>query len=349
MPTRVRDTFLCVSPPRSPRERTEELERASLSAWATLSVDTKGRERLEPDDRLRTAFQIDRDRVLSCASFERLNGKSHAVLGSRDEANRSRLNHTLRTTRIARTLSRALRLNEDLAEAIAVACDLGATAFGRAGTDALSLFTDSAFLHNHQSVRVAETLERNGDGLNLTWEVRDGVACHTVTAATPATREGEVVRISNRIAALTALTLDGLACGAISATEMPDDVVADWGSNPHNWAGILLADAVGASTDSPDIRLTEATWARLDRASAFAADRIGAIEGVVTEQARGSHCLSSLVVFYLDHPGRLPASFRAVEDHTLTWVVDFVSSLSDSRALQLFDELFLPHTVADRP
>ncbi|HUG83800.1 MAG TPA: hypothetical protein VMM13_04505 [Euzebya sp.] len=334
--------------PRSPRERTEELEGASLSGWATLSAESKGREHQEALHPLRTTFQVDVDRIMGSTAFERLKDKTHSLLAPRGEGYRSRLDHTLEGTRVARTIGRALRLNEDLVEAIALGRDLGATAFARAGDEALSLFTDEPYRHNHQSVRVVEHLENGGQGLDLSWEVRDGIACHTLDAATPATREGEVVRLAARVVAVTGELRDALATGVLAAEDLPGDAVALLGPSPAAWAQTLMEDAVRASTDTPDIRLSAPAWSMLDQLQQFTIDRVLQRHGVLAERARGSHCLSSLVVFYLDNPGRLPAAHRDGEDPVLIRVVDFVSSLSDGQALRLFNHMFLPRRSPHR-
>ncbi len=328
--------------PRSSRERTEELERASLSAWATLSAESKGREQPEEPDPLRTAFQVDVDRIVACAAFERLTDKTHTLLAPRGERYRSRLDHTLRGARIARTMARALRLNEDLTEAIALGRDLGATAFARAGEDALSLFADEPFRHNHQSVRVVDVLESDGAGLNLTWEVRDGIGAHTLDAPSPATREGEVVRLSDRIAHLTGELADALSAGVLLPDDLPDDIVVGWGADPDAWVRTLTADAVKASTDTPEVRLSHVAWSTLERLDVFVTERIAERHGAQAERARGSHCLSSLVVFYVDNVRRLPAAHRGGPDPAVVRVIDFVASLSDVQARRLFERLFLP-------
>ncbi|MGI9018623.1 MAG: deoxyguanosinetriphosphate triphosphohydrolase [Euzebya sp.] len=334
--------------PRSSRERTEELERASLSAWATLSADSKGREIGEEPDPLRSSFTVDSDRIMACTAFERLKDKTHSLLAPRGEGYRSRLDHTLRGVRVARWMARALRLNEDLTEAIAAGCDLGATAFARAGDQALSLFTDEPFRHNHQSARVVERLERGGEGLNLTWEVRDGIACHTTDAPSPATREGEVVRLSQRVAQCCGEVADALSTGVVLADDLPTDVVRTWGSDPVAWVQAVIQDTVRVSTDTPEIRLSPPAWAVLEQLEAFVNTQIVERPGVGSERARGSHCLSSLMVFYLDNPGRLPAAFRTEKDPTLVRVIDFVSSISDGQALRLFNQLFLPRRSPHR-
>ncbi|CAN5242211.1 deoxyguanosinetriphosphate triphosphohydrolase [soil metagenome] len=334
--------------PRAPRDRTEELERASLSGWATLSAESKGREHEEAVHPLRSAFQVDVDRIMASTAFERLKDKTHSLLAPGGEGYRTRIDHTLEGVRVARTIGRALRLNEDLVEAIAAGRDLGATAFARAGDDALSLFTDEPFRHNHQSVRVVETLENEGQGLNLSWEVRDGIACHTLSSPTPATREGEVVRLADRIVTVNGELRDALASGVVLADDLPRDALALLGSSPATWTHALMEDVVRASTDIPDIRLSAPAWSVLDELQQFTGDRVVERHGVLAERARGSHCLSSLVVFYLDNPTRLPSAHRSGDDPELIRVIDFVSSLSDGQALRLFNQLFLPRRPAQR-
>lgn len=297
---------------------------------------------------MRTAFQVDVDRIMACTAFERLKDKTHSLLAPRGEGYRSRLDHTLEGTRVARTIARSLRLNEDLVEAIALGRDLGATAFARAGDEALSLFTDQPFRHNHQSVRVVEHLENGGFGLNLSWEVRDGITCHTMQSPTPATREGEVARLADRIAGVTGELRDAMATGVLVAEDLPVDTVALLGPTPAAWAQTLMEDAVRASTDTPEIRLSRPAWRTLDDLLAFTDERVVSRHGVLAERARGSHCLSSLVVFYLDNPERLPAVHRGAEEPDLIKVVDFVASLSDGQALRLFTRLFLPRRSPHR-
>ncbi len=333
---------------RSPREHTEELERASLSAWATLSAESKGREVAEDPDPLRTAFETDIDRIIACAAFERLRDKTHRLLAPHGEGYRTRIDHTLAAVRLARTIARSLRLNEDLTEAIALGSHLGATAFARAGADALSLFTDEPFRHSHQSLRVVERLENAGQGLNLTWEVRDGIACHSLTAPMPATREGEVVRLADRIADVVGELRDGIATGVVLRSDLPPTVSSELGSAPADWLRTLLGDAVRASADVPEVRLSPQAWAVLEDLDVFVAERIVERHGVLAERARGSHCLSSLVVFHIDNPRRLPSVHRTGDDPVSVRVVDFVSGLSDGQARRLFNQLFVPRLSHNR-
>ena len=340
---------------RSARERTEDLEHASLSGWATLSAESKGREQFEPADPIRTAFQVDVDRILSSTAFGRLKDKTHVLLAPGGEGYRSRLEHTLFGTRIARGISRALRLNEDLTEAIALGRDLGATAFALAGDEALSLFTEEPFRHNHQSLRVVELIERGGQGLNLSWEVRDGIATHTEDAPMPATREGEVARLADRLATTVGDLRDALAVGVLVPDDLPVSATSVLGPTPEDWESALRGDIVQTSIDTPEIRLSHPAELALGELEALLETRVHSRHGVLAERARGAHCLSSLVVFYTDNPGRLPAAYRdaseTLEDEGAApvRVIDFVASLSDGQALRLFQQLMLPRRSPHRP
>ncbi|MGH8901496.1 MAG: HD domain-containing protein [Egibacteraceae bacterium] len=322
------------------RERTEELERASLSTWATLAVETKGREREEEPDQLRTAFQQDSERILSSRAFRRLRGKTHSVLALEGEGPRVRLIHTLEVARTARTIARALRLNEDLTEAVALGRELGATAFANAGEEALSSFTEQPFRHNEQSLRVVEQVEVGG-GLNLTWEVRDGILSHTLHASAPATLEGQVVRVATRIVSVIDNLDDALRTGICLHSDLPNEVRRVLGASYAESSARLVSDVVASSTDAPEVGMTRRVAHALDTLAAFVVERVHDRGGEQAERARGIHCLRSLVVFYLGNPDRLPAVHRG-GDPLPARTLDFVSSLGDAEALRLFQRLLLP-------
>ncbi|MGH8907198.1 MAG: HD domain-containing protein [Egibacteraceae bacterium] len=328
------------------RERTEEFERASLSTWATLAVETKGRDREEGPDHLRTAFQQDCERILSSAAFRRLRGKTQSLLRPEGDGPRIRLTHTLGVSHTARTIARALRLNEDLAEAIALGHELGATAFAGAGEEALSAFGPQPFRHNEQGLRVAERLEGGGTGLNLTWEVRDGILGHTPYAPVPATIEGQIVRITSRIVTLTDELGDALRMGICLPEDLPSEVLRVLGGTPPLRLAALVRDVVGESADAPEASTSTPAGRMLDSLEAFLDERVQARGDQLGERARAIHCLRSLVVFYLDNPDRLPAIYRS-DGPSLIHTLDFVSSLTDAQALSLFHRLFLP-TAATR-
>ena len=205
----------------TPRERTEEIERQVLSPRASLAAATKGREREEPHDDLRTVFQRDRDRIVHAKAFRRLKHKTQVFLAPEGDHYRVRLTHTLDVSQIARTAARALRLNEDLAEAIALGHDLGHTPFGHLGEQALTPFLGRPFRHSEQCLRVVDHLENDGDGLNLTWEVRDGIVNHPWSMPPPSTLEAQVVRFADRIAYLNHDVDDALRAGVLTRGELP--------------------------------------------------------------------------------------------------------------------------------
>src|SRR6476659_9850570 len=203
------------------RERTEELERQVLSGRATLAADSKGRERPESQHPLRTDFQRDRDRIIHSKSFRRLKHKTQVFISPEGDHYRVRLTHTLEVAQIARTAARALRLNEDLTEAIALGHDLGHTPFGHLGEQALTPFLGRPFRHNEQSLRIVDHLENDGEGLNLSWEVRDGIVNHTWSMPQPSTPEAQLVRFADRIAYVNHDVDDAVRAGVIQQDELP--------------------------------------------------------------------------------------------------------------------------------
>lgn len=323
------------------RERTEDLERASLSTWATLASQSKGRDRFEEADRLRTAFQVDRDRITSTRAFRRLRGKTQVVIAVEGDHHRDRLTHTLEVTQVARTIARGLRLNEDLVEAIALGHALGHTAFGDAGEEALSVFSAGPFRHNEQSVRVVEHLEHAGLGLNLTWEVRDGILNHTPAMPAPATAEGQVVRLADRVASLTHDLADGCAAGIVRAQDVPADVVGMLGTTTASRIDTAIRDVVSASLDQPDVRMSSPVTAAFDRLHAFLDTVLYRRPAASAERDRAIHTLRSLVVFYLENPARMPAWHHG-EQPRATRVLDCVAGMTDIDALRTFAALFLP-------
>ncbi len=316
------------------RERTEDLERASLSTWATLAAETKGRETFEEPDPLRTAFQSDRDRILHSAAFRRLKHKSHLMLGPGHR--RTRATHALEVAQIARTIGRGLRLNEDLVEAIALGHDVGNTAFGAAGDEALSQFTPAPFRHEVQSLRVVERLENDGRGLNLTWEVRDGIVNHRPDNPSPATLEAHAVRAADAIAAVTHDFRDARRAGLIDAADIPTSAITFLGETDEERQATLIRDVVTESVDQPELamsaRAEEAHYALLK----VLRNSIRRSTTLADEHNRAVHCLSSLAVYLLQHPGSTPG------DDPVASVCDVVSSYTDQRAAEQFRSWFLP-------
>ena len=318
------------------RERTEDLERASLSTWATLAAETKGRELSEEPDPMRTAFQSDRDRILHSSAFRRLKHKSHLMLG--EGHRRTRLTHALEVAQIARTIGRGLRLNEDLVEAIALGHDLGNTAFGAAGDEALSQFTPAPFRHEVQSLRVVERLERDGRGLNLTWEVRDGIVNHRPDAPSPATLEAAAVREADAIAAITHDLCDARRVGLLDTCDIPPSVTAFLGETDEQRQAALISDVVTESADQPELAMSPRAEEARHELQQLLANRVHQSSLLADQHNRAIHCLSSLAVYLLQNP----VPDHDVADDPVIVMCDEVSSYTDQRALEEFRRRFLP-------
>lgn len=330
------------------RERTEDLERASLSTWATLSLETKGRDRHEDPDALRTTFQVDRDRIVGADAFRGLAGKTQtfvAVAGVRGV--RVRLSHALEVAQVARTIARGLRLNEDLVEAIALGHDLGQPPFGAAGEEALSVLGDGVFRHNEQSLRVVELLEADGGGLNLTWEVRDGILNHTKASADPATLEGQVVREAVRIATLNYDLAAALDAGLVFRDALPAVVTNLLGDTPGRRITTAMVDVVQASLDQPDIGMSRPVADAHAALAEFVARHVHDRPAARDERNRAVHTLRSLLVYLLENPSTLPSGTDRQGDLEAR-VLDAVSGMTDSEALDAFARFFLPGSEPGR-
>src|SRR2546428_4047537 len=242
----------------SPRERTEQIERDTLSVRAALAQETKGRERDESQDPLRTVYQRDRDRIVHAKAFRRLKHKTQVFLAPEGDHYRVRLTHTLDVSQIARTVARALRLNEDLTEAIALGHDLGHTPFGHLGEQALTPYLGRPFRHSEQSLRVVDFLENDGRGLNLTWEVRDGILHHPWSMPPPSTLEAQVVRFADRIAYVNHDVDDAIRAGVVKPEQLPPHAVDVLGHTHSDRIDTLVADLVESSDDRPEIALSAA-------------------------------------------------------------------------------------------
>jgi len=325
-------------------ERTEQNEKAMLSPRAAHVADSKGRERPEEPCTIRTAYQRDRDRIVHCKSFRRLKHKTHVFLAPEGDHYRTRLTHTMEVAQVSRTIARALALNEDLTEAIALGHDLGHTPFGHIGESALSKFLPHEFKHNVQSLRVVEVLENGGMGLNLTWEVRDGILNHTGEHM-PATLEGEVVRLSDRIAYINSDIDDALRAGLLDLSDLPAGPVRTLGSTSSERIDALAHDTVDNSTGSDDIRMSAATWALMDELRDFLFENVYIGSIARTEEDKAVRVLESLAQYYLDHPEEMPAEYRPGSDSERALkVCDYVAGMTDRYALTRYGEFFLPRS-----
>ena len=326
----------------TPRERTEEIERDTLSPHATLASHSKGRERDEAPDELRTCYQRDRDRIVHCKSFRRLKHKTQVFLAPEGDHYRVRLTHTLEVSQIARTAARALRLNEDLTEAIALGHDLGHTPFGHLGEQALTPFLDRPFRHNEQSLRIVDHLEEDGNGLNLTWEVRDGIVNHTWSMPQPATPEAQVVRFADRIAYVNHDVDDAVRAGVLGTDELPAEAVEVLGATHSQRIDRLVTDLVRQSADGSEIRLSDEVFRALDAMRDFMFERVYLRDEARSEQDKAISLVRTLFAHYLDHPDEVPQEYHRAPGDLPTRVADYIAGMTDRYALRTYEQLFLP-------
>lgn len=315
-------------------------EREFLSPYATLSENTKGRERPLEACPMRTEFQRDRDRIIHCKSFRRLKHKTQVFLSPTGDHYRTRLTHTLEVTQIARTISRALCLNEDLTEAIALGHDLGHTPFGHAGERALDQKTGH-FAHNEQSLRVVELLEENGAGLNLTYEVRDGILNHR-SKDNPATLEGKVVNYADRIAYLNHDIDDAVRAGLMLESDIPRDIEALLGSGKGKKIDALVRDIVASSYDKPRISLSPPYEEALADLKKFMLEKIYFKSRAKTEEIKAERLLSMLFDFLIQNPDEIPALYKIHTGDAVRAATDYIAGMSDTYVIKVFQSYFVP-------
>ena len=325
----------------SPRERTEQIERETLSDRAVVSAETKGRERPEEPDDLRTGFQRDRDRIVHSKSFRRLKHKTQVFMAPEGDHYRVRLTHTLEVAQIARTAARALRLNEDLTEAIALGHDLGHTPFGHLGEEALTPFLAQPFRHNEQSLRIVEHLENGGLGLNLTWEVRDGIVNHTWSMPLPVTFEAQVARFADRIAYVNHDVDDAIRAGILDEGDLPDAAVEVLGRSHGDRVSTLVGDLVRESQGADQVRLSAPVLEALNVLRDFMFDRVYLREEAREEQEKAVAMVRALFGYYLEHPEDVPPGPDDGVDLAVR-IADYIAGMTDRFALRTYEQLFLP-------
>lgn len=323
------------------REETQRLERATLSPCAALSAESKGRERPEEECALRTPYQRDRDRVIHCKSFRRLKHKTQVFLSPEGDHYRTRLTHTLEVSQIARTISRALRLNEDLTEAAALAHDLGHTPFGHAGERALNDLMPGGFRHFEQSVRVVDRLEKEGLGLNLTFEVRDGILHHT-SGAEAVTAEGRIIRWADRIAYINHDIDDAIRAGVLREEDIPQDITSVLGKSKTARITTLIS-SVAENSKGLDIAMDPATLAAFEKLNDFMFQAVYKNEYAKKEEKKVPHIMQSLFSHFKD-PQYLPAYLRQIaeEEGTERAACDYVAGMTDQYAVACYENLFIP-------
>lgn len=356
------------------REKQEEWERNYLSPYASLSCESRGRDREEPQCDLRPIYQRDRDRIIHSKSFRRLKDKTQVFLSPEGDHYRTRLTHTLEVAQNARTIARALRINEDLTEAIALGHDLGHTPFGHAGERALSkalweleqkrlsdaglqdtqeyrerLFRQDGehrmmFRHNEQSIRVVERLEKKGKGLNLTWEVRDGIRNHR-SDGTPSTMEGMVVRFADKIAYINHDIDDAIRAGIISESDLPAECTQVLGDTTRNRINTLIHDIVNQSEGKGSICMSDSALSAMRKLREYMFRHVYTNPVAKGEEVRAEEMIRQLFEYYYEHPLELPEEYvHMIEEgeQTETIVCDYIAGMTDSFAVHTFTSLFVP-------
>lgn len=325
----------------SVRENTQEFENETLCKNALRSQNSKGRRLPEAECEIRTCFQRDRDRIIHCNSFRRLKHKTQVFLSPEGDHYRTRLTHTLEVSQIARTISRALRLNEDLTEAIALGHDLGHTPFGHAGERALNEVYPKGFRHYEQSLRVVDLLEKDGKGLNLTYEVRDGIVCHT-TGKEADTLEGRVVKLSDRIAYINHDIDDACRAGVLREEDIPNEITDILGHTKSKRINTLVLSAIENSGD--DILLAPEIREPFDALHKFMYQNVYTNPVCKGEEKKAEALIKNLYEYYCSHTDGMPPLYRAIteKEGAERASCDYVSSMSDGYVLSIYSKLFIP-------
>ena len=329
------------------RQELEQMEEQYLSPYAALSARSRGRDRLEEPCDIRTVYQRDRDRILHCKAFRRLKQKTQVFLLPKGDHYRTRLTHTLEVSQNARTIAKALRLNEDLVEAIALGHDLGHTPFGHAGERALDEVCPLGFQHNEQSVRVVERLEKQGEGLNLTWEVRDGILNHK-SAGTPHTLEGQIVRLSDKIAYINHDIDDAIRGGVLKEEDIPKPYREILGNSTRVRLDTMIHNVIINSMDQPEIRMSpEVERATMDL-RAFMFENVYKNPVAKGEEEKAINMVTNLYDYYRRHIQLLPDQFlEMLEEEGGTperIVCDYIAGMTDTYAIKKFEEYFIPES-----
>ena len=328
------------------RENQEQWEREYLSPYASLSCESKGRDHYEAPCDIRPIYQRDRDRILHSKAFRRLKDKTQVFLTPNGDHYRTRLTHTLEVSQNARTIAKALRLNEDLVEAIALGHDLGHTPFGHAGERALDEICPYPFEHSEQSVRLVELLEKDGRGLNLSFEVRDGIRNHQ-TAGVPATLEGKIVRLSDKIAYIHHDMDDAIRGNILQEKDIPVEIRQVLGENIKERLNHMIHDIVIHSQGKPDIMMSEDVWNAMMKLRKFLFVEVFENKAVRREEQKAILLVQTLYKHYLEHIDLLPKDYlKFLNEGTEKEVVvcDYIASMSDKFAIATFESFYIPQS-----
>ena len=323
------------------REMAENREEEFLSEYASLSRNTRGRDREEAQCDIRPVYQRDRDRILHCKSFRRLKHKTQVFLNPQGDHYRDRLTHTLEVSQIARTIAQALRLNENLTEAIAMGHDLGHTPFGHAGERVLNRVCPDGFIHSEQSIRVVELLEKKGRGLNLTWEVRDGIRNHR-TSGNPSTLEGKVVRLSDKIAYINHDIDDAERAGILREEEIPLEYRQVLGSTIKERLNTMIHDIVSNSQGKPDICQSPEVEQAMKNIRKFMFKSVYTNPAAKGEETKAENMIAALYEYYEKHLEVLPLEYQEMVTRggqsVPRVVCDYISGMTDQYAMTKYAE-----------
>ena len=327
------------------REELERLEHRRLHPKAAFADQSKGRpypEEVREED-VRTCYQRDIDKIVHSKAFRRLMHKTQVFLRPEGDHYRTRMTHTLEVSRIAGTITRALGLNEDLAEAIAMGHDLGHTPFGHAGEVALTKCMGQPFRHNEQSLRVVDYLERDGEGLNLTYETRMGILGHTGEHI-PETLEGQIVRHSDQIAYVNHDIDDAIRAGILANDDLPREIIEILGNTHTQRINTLVCDMIRTSTEAGEIQLSDGVYQALQNLRSFMFERVYRNPRAKGQESKAKEMLEKLYEYYVNQPEALPADFhpQVSFDGIERTVCDYIACMTDKYAVDKYTEIFIP-------
>lgn len=326
------------------REEQEKRECLVLSQFATKSMHSKGRQTPEVECDVRTIFQRDRDRILHSKAFRRLAHKTQVFISPEGDHYRTRLTHTLEVAQIARTIARALNLNEDLTEAIALGHDLGHTPFGHTGEHSLRRLTDGAFSHNAHSLRVVDVLENSGQGLNLTFEVRDGIVNHP-TSGKPSTIEGKVVQVADKIAYINHDIDDAIRGRVLKKEALPAEYISVLGNTSSERINCLIKDIARESHNQNDIKMSKPIYEAFYHMRAFLFKHVYVGSVAKEQEGKAERVISELYAYYMENLTKLPEGYierLQMGDSERQIVCDYIAGMTDRYAVNVYMDLFFP-------
>ena len=327
------------------REEQEKREHLIFSPYASFSDESRGRDRDEEPCPMRTIYQRDRDRIIHCKTFRRLKHKTQVFLAPEGDHYRTRLTHTLEVAQIASSIARALNLNEDLTEAIALGHDLGHTPFGHAGERTLNSLCPMGFAHYKQSIRVVEFLEKDGQGLNLTWEVRDGILNHR-TSGNPSTLEGKAVRLSDKIAYINHDIDDGIRAGILKESDIPSEYTDVLGNSTKERLNTMISDIIMNSIGKNDLVMSEPVRKAMTELRKFMFESLYLNPTAKSEEAKADKLITELYRYYVANTDKLPDTYKRFitefDERPEQVVCDYIAGMSDQYSISKFQEIFVP-------